>query len=106
MNHHMHKFRFNSEMTGGHDHGMCGSVTSAVGFNNFHIHYFSGVSNYRNHTHYFAGFTGFPIKTENGHIHKMEGLLETNNNHVHKYNGETYEEIQYISGKLCKQARA
>jgi len=40
-----------------------------------------------------------PVKTENGHIHRMEGVLEFNNLHEHGYDGYTFEEISYFSSK-------
>jgi len=47
-----------------------------IGIEAFHIHAYYGISSYNGHTHYFSGFTGLPIKTENGHIHRIEGILE------------------------------
>jgi len=48
-----------------------------IGIEAFHIHAYYGISSYNGHTHYFSGFTGLPIKTENGHIHRIEGILES-----------------------------
>jgi len=58
------------------------------------------VCSYNDHTHYFSGITGIPVKTTNGHIHRMEGVLELNNNHTHKFSNYTSEEISYTKGKV------
>ncbi|HHW47452.1 MAG TPA: hypothetical protein GXX14_02410 [Clostridiaceae bacterium] len=99
MNSHIHKFKFDCSEKKAHSHKIRGCTEGMIGINNFHLHFFYGTSTYTNHTHYFSGVTGLPIKTENGHIHKMEGVLETNNMHEHKYSGHTFEEVSYISGK-------
>jgi hypothetical protein len=99
MNFHMHRFKFDSGISRGHMHKVRGMTEYMIGFNNFHFHVFSGVSSYTSHTHYFSGISGLPIKTENGHIHKMDGILESNNGHEHEYNNYSFEEISYISGK-------
>jgi len=39
-----------------------------------------------------------PIKTENGHIHKIEGATAYTNGHAHKYKGYTYEDTASIPG--------
>lgn len=104
MNFHLHKFKLESTMKGGHKHNINGHVEHMIGLGNFHFHYYAGVSAYTNHTHYFSGMTGLPVKTENGHIHKINGLLESNNMHEHKYNGHTSEEVSYISGKTFSES--
>lgn len=104
MRFHLHKYRFDSETVRGHKHRLLGYAGNMLGVSRFHFHLFYGVSSYDNHTHYFAGVTGMPIQTENGHIHKMEGLLEANHFHEHKYEGYTFEEISYVSGKSAREA--
>ncbi|HOQ00243.1 MAG TPA: hypothetical protein PK604_05320 [Acetivibrio clariflavus] len=39
------------------------------------------------------------MKTENGHIHKIEGELEISSDHTHTYKNYTDEEIEYIGTK-------
>ena len=97
MNYHMHKFKFDSDLKSLHKHKVMGMAKKMVGVRNLHFHYYSGVCTYTNHTHYFSGITSFPIKTENGHIHRIEGILELNFDHKHKFKGHTFEEISYIS---------
>lgn len=100
---HIHKYKFDSKAERGHTHKILGYAGGMVGINSIHFHFFHGVSSYNDHTHYFSGITGMPIKTENGHIHKMDGVLENNRLHEHFYNGYTFEEISYISGRLYKR---
>ena len=104
MNIHSHSYKLNCDMINGHNHKIHGIVENTIGLGGFHFHCFSGVSSYRNHTHYFSGFTGLAVKTENGHIHKMDGYLESNSSHEHKYSGYTSEEVSYISGKIYGEA--
>lgn len=104
MKNHTHRFKFDCDMNNLHIHKVAGIVERTYGFGGLHFHYYSGVSSYMNHTHYFSGITGLPIKTENGHIHRMEGLLESNPDHEHKFKGETSEEISYIKGPLKGEA--
>jgi hypothetical protein len=100
MNVHIHKYKFDSDVSNIHVHTITGYASSAIGFRNFHFHFFHGVSTYIRHTHYFSGITSLPIKTENGHIHKMEGLLKYNDVHEHKFSGYTFEDVGYISSML------
>jgi hypothetical protein len=44
-----------------------------------------------------------PIKTENGHKHKISGRLELTGSHFHYYNNYTYENVEYTSGKQYKK---
>lgn len=99
INNHTHKFKFDCRRSKGHKHKILGYAKSMVGIGSFHLHFFYGTSSYTNHTHYFSGITGLPVKTEHGHIHRMEGILELNDMHEHYYEGYTFEEISYISGK-------
>ena len=101
---HLHKYKFESRSVQGHNHKIIGCTDVMMGISTFHFHYFSGISSYNNHTHYFSGYTGLPIKTENGHIHRIEGLLECNNQHEHKFKDYTFEEIEYNKRKLCIKA--
>jgi hypothetical protein len=101
---HIHKYKIDSEMERGHKHKIIGYADVMLGVSSLHFHFFSGVSSYCNHTHYFSGFTSFPVKTENGHVHKIETLLDNNDLHEHKIAGFTFEEISYISGNVAKEA--
>lgn len=103
---HQHKFRIECEVVNNHKHTILGYTENTIGFNMFHFHHFWGISSYNGHTHYFSGFSGLPIKTENGHIHKLEGILESNNCHEHNFSGHTFEDVQYISRKIVKTALA
>ncbi len=104
MNPHLHEYRFDSIIVNGHKHKIKGYTESMLGINILHFHYFVGVSSYNNHTHYFSGYTGLPVRTEKGHIHKIEGLLEINSLHDHLFDGFTFEEIAYIPGKKVREA--
>lgn len=104
MNSHIHHFKFDSKMKRGHKHRIIGYADTMIGTNKLHFHFFYGVSTYTDHTHYYSGITGIPIKTDNGHIHKMEGILESMHLHEHKFSGHTFEEISYISGKAYSKA--
>lgn len=97
MKFHLHKFSFESDTINGHKHKLTGYAGNMLGIGNYHFHFFYGVCSYDNHTHYFSGITGMPEKTENGHIHKMEGILESYNLHNHDYKGFTFEEISYLT---------
>lgn len=100
---HIHKYKFESELDKGHKHRLLGYAGSMIGIGNFHFHYFYGISSYCNHTHYFSGITGMAVKTENGHMHRMEGILEYNNLHDHHFSGYTFEDISYINGDSNEQ---
>lgn len=104
MRYHLHKFKLDSEAASFHKHRIIGITETTIGFSGFHFHFFYGISSYTNHTHYFSGATGLPIKTENGHVHKMESVLELNSGHEHRFNGYTFEEISYISGRIFREA--
>lgn len=99
MNPHLHKFKFDSSETNMHKHKIMGYTNNMVGVNTIHFHAFYGISSYDNHTHYFSGITGLPVKTPNGHMHKIEGMLEINNLHDHQMNGYTFEDVAYTPGK-------
>lgn len=103
MHTHIHKYQFESKDANFHKHKILGYTEHTIGINTLHIHTFYGISSYRGHTHCFSGFTGFPIRTENGHIHKMEGYLEPSKMHQHIFCNYTDEEISYINSK--KSAR-
>lgn len=100
---HLHKFKFDTLAAQGHIHRVYGRTENMVGISNLHFHYYCGISAYCNHTHYFSGFTGLPIKTENGHIHRIEGIVEINNLHEHTYSNYTWEEIEYIKRAFMKK---
>jgi regulatory protein YycH of two-component signal transduction system YycFG len=109
MNSHLHKYRFDSEISqesGGHSHIISGRTDYMIGVGGFHFHYFYDISSYNGHTHYYSGITGLPVKTENGHVHKMDSLLEINNSHEHTFSSFTFEEIEYIRHKKSKEAFA
>lgn len=97
MRFHMHKYKFDCVIDKGHKHRLMGYAGKMMGVNSLHFHFFYGVCSYNNHTHYFSGITGMPVKTEIGHIHKMDGILEFNNMHEHHFDGFTFEEISYFS---------
>lgn len=101
---HLHKYKFKSEAANGHKHNVYGRTDYMIGINAFHFHHFIDVSSYDGHTHYYSGITGFPIKTEFGHIHKIEGILEFNIYHEHKFSNYTFEDIQYISKPKTREA--
>jgi len=103
---HLHKFNFESGDSAGHKHKIAGYTDNKVGINTFHFHFFYGISSYSSHTHYFSGVTGLPVKTENGHIHKLEGIFEQNNMHNHKFNGYTFEDVAYTPGKQAREREA
>ncbi len=103
MNPHLHEYRFDSVITNGHKHKIKGYTDCMLGINILHFHYFVGVSSYNNHTHYFSGFTSLPVKTDNGHIHKIESILEINSMHDHLLEGFTFEEIAYIPKKRTSE---
>ncbi|HHV60204.1 MAG TPA: hypothetical protein GXX49_07975 [Clostridiaceae bacterium] len=97
---HIHDFKFDAEISNCHTHSVAGYTDCMLGVNALHFHYFSGISTYKNHTHHFSGYTGPPIKTENGHVHKISGYLESRSFHSHKFNNYTYEEVSYNSPRL------
>ncbi len=97
MGFHMHKYKFDCKIAQGHDHRILGYAGNMLGVGGLHFHFYYGISSYRNHTHYFCGITGMMIKTENGHIHKMEGSLESNSLHTHEFSGFTFEDISAVS---------
>ena len=101
---HTHRYRFECEETEFHKHRLHGHTDYMIGINVLHFHYFCGISSYNNHTHYFSGITGLPIKTENGHIHRIEGFLESNNTHEHKFSDFTFEDIEYFNRKIIREA--
>jgi hypothetical protein len=49
----------------------------------------------------FLDLQGFLLKL-NGHVHKMEDILETNNMHEHVLKGYTFEDIAYINNPRLK----
>jgi hypothetical protein len=95
----MHKYKFECRMKDGHCHRLMGYAGNMLGVSSFHFHFFYGVCSYNNHTHYFSGITGMPVKTDNGHVHRMEGILEMNGLHEHEFEGYTFEEISYFNSK-------
>lgn len=99
MRFHMHKYKFECETEKGHRHKLMGYAGNMLGVAAYHFHFFYGVCSFDGHTHYFSGVTGMPVKTENGHVHKMEGFLESSGSHKHHFDGFTFEEISYFSSK-------
>ncbi len=95
MKYHSHEYKIDSTQSNKHKHTAKGYCESMIGIGYFHIHLFYGVSSYDNHTHYFSGFTGFPIKTHNGHVHKINETLKRSNMHKHNIVGYTAENISY-----------
>lgn len=101
---HLHKYKIDTELSNGHKHRISGYSGGMVGIRMLHFHFFYGVSSYTDHTHYYSGITGMPIKTEHGHIHKIEGLLEINDLHSHSFKGYTFEETGYVPRNLLREA--
>ncbi len=101
---HIHKYKLDSDMKNMHKHRIIGYTEKIIGINSFHFHSFYGISSYSNHTHYFSGITGLPIKTENGHIHHIEGVLEANAQHEHSFSGQTSEDIEYTAKRTVNEA--
>jgi hypothetical protein len=101
---HLHKYRFECEEKNIHKHRLVGYTDNMLGISSLHFHYFSGISSYNSHTHYYSGFTGLPIKTENGHKHTIEGLLELNNLHEHHFLNFTFEDTANIAKRLAGEA--
>jgi hypothetical protein len=95
----MHKYKFECKNVKGHSHRLSGYAGNMLGVDSIHFHFYYGVSSYDNHTHYFCGITGMPIKTENGHIHKMDGMLETYSLHEHEFRGCTFEDVSYFTSR-------
>lgn len=102
MNPHLHKYRFECKTVKGHNHILAGYTENIMGINALHFHVYRGVCSYSGHTHYFSGRTGLPVKTENGHIHKIEGVLEINNQHEHPYSSYTFEDVEYIDDPILR----
>ena len=96
MKFHMHKYRLECRNVKGHTHRLLGYAGNMLGVDSFHFHFYYGVSSYSNHTHYFCGITGMPVRTESGHIHRMDGILENINLHDHEFKGYTFEDISYF----------
>ena len=105
MNRHLHKLKLESKISNTHKHKISGYTQEMIGIENFHFHFFNGVSSYNNHTHYYSGITGIPIKTENGHIHKIESFLEYSQFHSHDFSGYTFEDKEYNSFKPIRGVR-
>jgi hypothetical protein len=102
MRFHMHRYKFECDLKDGHRHRLMGYAGNMLGVSSFHFHFFYGVCSYNNHTHYFSGITGMPVKTGNGHIHRMEGIFEMSVMHDHDFDGFTFEEISYFSVKQAE----
>lgn len=103
---HIHRYRFECESKNGHKHIMTGYTERMIGFDSFHFHVYYGISSFLGHTHYYSGMTGLPVRTENGHIHKLAGKLEINETHEHAYKNVTYEDAAYTGKKLNGEAYA
>lgn len=97
---HLHKYRFESRKAQLHNHRLLGYTGPVLGIGALHFHSYSGICSYNGHMHYFSGYTGFPIKTPNGHIHRLEGKLVCCNMHVHSFCGYTDEDVEYSSRYL------
>ena len=95
---HLHRFEINSDFFEIHKHKVYGYVRNIFGIQTLHIHFYYGISSCTGHSHSFSGITSAPIKTQNGHIHKISGLLENNKGHEHKFKGYTFEDVSYITG--------
>lgn len=104
MRYHKHKYAIESSMDACHLHKLEGLTETLFGFGKLHIHAFYGATSYLNHSHRYSGLTGFPVKTANGHIHRMENILEPTLKHQHKYSGYTTEEVSYSSSYVPGKA--
>ncbi|MDD4496272.1 MAG: YmaF family protein, partial [Eubacteriales bacterium] len=80
---HLHRFELKSDFSGIHFHYIKGYVKSNIGMGKMHVHVYSGVTPAEDHSHNFSGITGPPVKTENGHIHKISGILQRSAGHIH-----------------------
>ncbi len=100
MNPHLHKYRFECETVNGHKHILSGYTENVMGISALHVHVYHGVCSSCGHTHHFSGRTGLPVKTRNGHIHKMEGVLEMSDRHEHPYSSYTFEDVEYIDDPI------
>jgi hypothetical protein len=101
---HIHKYRFESKKASEHIHTLEGYTDNMVGINAFHFHFYYGICTYNGHTHYFSGITGVPVKTDFGHIHRMDGAMELNSMHEHEYDSYTFENIGYNVKRSIKVA--
>jgi len=99
MNNHHHKYKIDSDISEYHKHTINGYVEMMLGFGLLHFHSFSGICTYTDHTHSFKGTTGLPVKTEAGHLHKIEGYLMLQNDHEHKISGFTSEEFEFTDSE-------
>ena len=99
MGSHMHWFKIDIGDERSHSHRISGYTEGTLGLNSIHFHFFSGISSYNSHTHYFSGMTGLPIKTDNGHVHRMESVLENDLMHEHKFRGYTSEDVAYNNNR-------
>lgn len=104
MHPHLHKYKFESFTANGHKHTLSGYTEGMMGIDSLHFHFFSGISSYSHHTHYYSGMTGLPIKTENGHKHKIEGILDQNQSHEHPYSHYSQEDTAFRPGGLKHEA--
>ena len=84
---HTHYFKVDSKIVRGHFHHVTGYTEYVIGTESFHFHLYIGISTYTDHTHNYSGITGLPIKSENGHYHKIQGMLECAAEHEHKFKG-------------------
>jgi len=98
---HAHNYRFDSYKVNGHTHRLLGYTEYNFPLLFTHVHFYRGVCSYNEHTHYFSGFTGLPVRTENGHRHKMSGILAECRCHEHKYCHYTSENVEYTGKKAA-----
>ncbi len=76
---------------------MSGYTEKMIGIPAFHVHYFRGVTTFNGHSHYYSGVTSRPVKTKNGHVHRIAGKSDETNGHKHKFLNYTFEDVEYIS---------
>ena len=97
LNFHLHRFEVKSDFSGIHFHVLKGYVRNNLGLEILHFHTCSGTTPVSDHAHFFSSITGPPMKTQNGHIHKLSGVLQETSGHLHKFSGLTDENISYLS---------
>lgn len=100
---HYHFYRFNCLSDQKHSHRLFGHTEYMFGIGLFHFHFYYGSTSYNGHFHTYSGVTGFSIKTDCGHKHKISGKLNLTNSHSHLYENYTCENTECKRGKLLKK---
>lgn len=92
---HFHRYDIESQISLFHTHKIIGYTQKTIGLQGIHFHTFYGICSSNNHYHNFHGITSMPIKTNFGHIHKIDIYTDYSNNsqHRHKISCFTHENI-------------